>query len=102
MLVDGKSHTNTVECILHTCKELANTVLIDINPFIPRGYQTHNRAPSWLKDAATVYTNTRSCTPGYLHTGGWRKLSASSEFLNFENWTIIKGDMAKNVSEDKI
>ncbi len=26
------------------------------------------------KDAATVYTNTRSCTLGFLHTGEWRKL----------------------------
>ena len=56
----------------------------------------------WGKDAATVFKNTRSCTPCFPHTGGWRKLSASNEFLNFENRTIIKGDMAKNVSEDKI
>ncbi len=28
--------------------------------------------------------------------------SAFSEILNFENWTIIKGDMAKNVSEGQI
>ncbi len=54
------------------------------------------------KDAATVYTNTRSCTPGFLHRNGWRKSSASSEFMNFENRTLIKRDMAKNVSEDKI
>ncbi len=53
------------------------------------------------KDAATVYTNTGSCTPGF-HTAGWRKFSASSEFLNFENRTIIKRDMTKKVSEDKI
>ena len=32
----------------------------------------------------------------------WRAFSASSEILNFENRTIIEGDMAKNVSEGEI
>ncbi len=72
--------------------------VVDHNIFRGEMVKSQKSMNCHRKDAATVYMNT--CTPGF-HTVGWRKFSASIQFLNFENRTIIKGDMAKNVSEDK-
>ncbi len=39
---------------------------------------------------------------GPVWSDGKSSFSASREFLDFENWTIIKVDMAKNVTESTI